>query len=86
MTITTKYEIEDTIFYLRGNGIASLLVANITIQKGINILSVSNPPNGNELPIDTIKYIALNGISVEEGDAYTSKQEVADAWLTSQGL
>jgi len=75
MKIETKYNIDDTVYFIHAGQIQELKVAVVKFSTMVN-------KNGSSV------YYALNRYTDQayESDLYPTKEEAGKAWLESQGL
>lgn len=87
MTFVTKFNIGETVYFIKNSMITSLQILAVRIDYGMTTIKVGNPSNKENLePVDSIKYIAANKTEVLQEDAFTTKKLAGNAWLISQGV
>jgi len=72
MTINTQYEVGDTVYYLEDKNIKQAIITNVHFSTGRTYRI-------------TYSLAKIPG-PIEEESLYSTKEEVAMAWLKAQGL
>ena len=87
MQIETKFNIDDKLWFIDGQGkILEVIINSIDIKVIANINSALEPNTVIEYRIRPTSESSYTYTCIKENKLYKTKQEAGEAWLKSQGL